>query len=104
MQDMREKKAPLFRNLQTHRENYSKVRRPSVAHESDCGWEGEQLQSLVTPATSDVCGKLHGRSLYLLGKEVLWGPTTELNAIEKRNLSCSCRVSSPDTWVFRPIA
>ena len=72
-----------IQHIQTLREIYSKVLRPSVAHESECGWEGEQLHSLVTPATGDVCGKLHARSLYLLGKEALWGHTSELNAMEK---------------------
>ena len=90
-------------NRQTLREICSKFPRPSLAHESKCGWEGEQLQSLLTPATGDVYGKLQARSLYLLGKEAVWGPTTELNAMEKRNLSCSRRVASPDTCVFKPI-
>jgi hypothetical protein len=104
MQGMKEKKVPVIWNIQTLREIYSKVRCPSLAHEGECGWEWEQLQSLVTPATGDVCGKLHARSPYLLGKQAVWGPTTELNTIEKRILSCSCRVASPDTCVFRPTA
>jgi len=97
---MEEKKLPLIRNTQTLREIYGKVRCPSVAHEGEGRREGEQLQSLVTPATGDVCGKLHARSLYLLGKEAVWVPTTELNPMERRNLSCFCRVASPDMCVF----
>jgi hypothetical protein len=89
MQDMEEKKLPLIRNKQTLREIYGKVRCPSVAHDAEGGREGEQLQSLVTPATGDVCGKLHARSLYLLGKEAVWVPTTEINP-------CFCRVARPD--------
>ena len=104
MQDIREKKLPLIRNIQTLREIYSKVGCPSVANEVECGWEGEQLQSLVTPATGDVCGKLQDRSLYLLGKQAVWGRTTELNTKQRRNLSCSWRVANPDTCVFRSIA
>jgi hypothetical protein len=95
----REKEA-LIRNIQTLREIYSKAGCPSVANEGECGWEREQLQSLVTPATGDVCGKLQARSLYLLGKQAVSGHTTELNPKERRNLSCSCRVASPDSGPF----